>query len=142
MKSLAALALTLGTTLGLTLVSGVSHAADCPVDLLGTENYLEEVSAAINKAPNCYEAASVAESCALGASGDSVTTSTAVDKCSADVLPKLSKLETEQFNGLMGKCGDKYKDMQGTMYISAAGFCRLSVSRLYYELYMPVDSAE
>jgi hypothetical protein len=115
-----------------------AFAADCPVQF-GTDGYLEKVSAAIKATKSCEEGAQVAEACALGASGDVATVPVAERKCGLDFWTKLSPAEKQIYNGLQAKCDAKYKNMQGTMYLSFNAFCRLQVARLYSELYTKAE---
>lgn len=115
-----------------------ANAADCPVQF-GNEDYLEKVGQAIDAAPSCWEASQVAESCALGASGDAYTVPVAIMKCEADFYSKLDPAERATYSSFNDKCDAKYAGMDGTMYISFNAFCHLSVSKLYSELYTPAE---
>lgn len=125
-------------TIGLFLASFQAFAVDCPVQI-GNENYLDKVGSAIKATKSCEEGAAVAEACALGASGDSQIALVAERKCGLDFWTKLSNADKQTYNGLQSKCDNKYKNMQGTMYISFNAFCRLQVARLYSELYTPAE---
>ena len=125
-------------TIGLFLVGFQAIAADCPVQI-GGEDYLDKVGSAIKASKSCEDGAAIAEACALGASGDGAITSVAERKCGLDFWNKLTASDKKIYNGLQAKCDAKYKDMQGTMYISAAAFCRLRVARLFSDLYSPAE---
>ena len=132
-------ALVLSLALPLVLFSGsFAHAAECPVEML-TDGYLDNVEKAIASKTSCYEAVEIAESCAMGSSMDSAIAGTAEVKCTATFQKKLNRADARTYASLQKKCNDKYKDMQGTMYISAAAFCRLNVSQLYSNLYTPAE---
>ena len=45
-------------------------------------------------------------------------------------------------NALYEKCDAKYEGQSGTLYRSMNGFCRLEVSKLFSNLYTPVDGFE
>jgi hypothetical protein len=122
----------------LILMSAQTFAADCPVQF-GDDNYLDKVGAAIQATKTCEEGAAMAESCALGASGDAYIAPIAERKCGLDFWTKLSSADRQTYNGLQTKCANKYKNMQGTMYISFNAFCHLQVARLYSELYTRAD---
>ena len=122
----------------LTVLAASAMALDCPVKL-GNENYMEEVGKAIRATETCYEGAEVAKVCAMGSSGDTQIAIAAERKCGLDFWRKLAKKDRAIYNGLQEKCNKKYEKSQGTMYISAAAFCRLSVAELYSTLYTPTD---
>lgn len=119
-------------------VNASAFALECPVKS-PDDNYLGKVAAAIKAADSCDDGADLAEACALGASGDVATTAAASEKCSLDFWTKLNDADRKTFTGLQAKCDAKYKNMQGTMYLSANAFCHLSVARLYSELYTPAE---
>lgn len=109
---------------------------ECPVSS-DVDDYQDKVATAIKATENCGKAKEMAESCAFSSSVDMQIAVTAERKCGLDFWKKLSKTDIEHYNSLQGKCSEKYKDMEGTMYISAAAFCRLNVAALYSELYTP-----
>ena len=119
------------------LASNVAFAGECPVTDL--TDYQTNVITLIEASKTCYEAAEIAESCAFGSSMDVGTTGAAMGVCAKDFESKLKKSETRTYNSLINKCNSKYANMQGTMYIASAAFCRLSVFRLYSELYTPAE---
>lgn len=120
------------------LAAGSVWADDCPVQF-GPDSYLDDVTFTILAAKSCYEAATIAKDCALGASGDYQTTRAAQVKCEMDFARKLNKSEAGHYRRLNNKCTAKYKNMSGSMYTSFAAFCRLSVAELYSELYTPAE---
>lgn len=120
------------------LASSSVFAADCPVQF-GDETYIDKVGAAIKATDSCEAGAAVAEACSLGASGDTAIAVVAERKCGLDFWKKLTRADLQIYKGLQAKCDHKYKNMQGTMYISFAAFCRLNVARLYSELYTPAE---
>jgi len=118
--------------------SGSVFAVDCPAQI-GDDNYIDKVAAAIKATDSCEGGSQMAEACSLGASGDAPITQVAQVKCEGDFMKKLTKADVQTYNNLQTKCESKYKNMQGTMYISMASFCRLQVARLYSELYTPAE---
>ena len=110
-------------------------AKDCPVKF-GDEMFLDRVTSAIKATKTCVEAGALADACALGASGDAATAVTAERKCGLDFWNKLTPDEKKTYNALQAKCDAKYAGRDGTMYISFIAFCRLSVARLYSDLYV------
>ena len=122
----------------LCLVASGAAAKDCPVKF-GDEMFLDRVATAIHAAKSCVAASELAQACALGASGDSSTAVTAERKCGLDFWTKLTPEDKKVYNGLQAKCDAKYAGRDGTMYISFIAFCRLSVARLYSDLYSQPD---
>lgn len=120
------------------LLSSALAASDCPVPL-GQAQYSAEVAAAIKATPTCNAATELAESCALGATADTQIALVAERQCGLAFWTKLSGSEKKHYNQLQAKCAQKYAQHQGTMYQSAAAFCRLAVARLYAELYTPAE---
>jgi hypothetical protein len=120
------------------LSAGSAFAIDCPVKERGPD-YIDNVGRAIKAAQSCEDGAAIAEACAFGASGDSAIAPVAERKCGLDFWQKLSAADRQVYNGLQARCDAKYKDMEGTMYISANAFCRLSGARLYSSLYRPAE---
>lgn len=120
------------------VVSNLAWAIDCPVKYADPA-YLDKVSAAIRATSSCDKASEIAEACALGASGDAFTVPVAERKCGLDFWKKLSSQDKKVYNQLQAKCDEKYKGQDGTMYISFQAFCRLSVAKLYSELYTPAE---
>jgi len=112
-------------------------ALECPVQF-GT-NYIEEVGKAIRATETCEQGAELAKVCAMGSSGDTHIAVTAERKCGLDFWRKLPRNERAIYNGLQERCNKKYAKSEGTLYISAAAFCRLRVAELYSALYTPPD---
>jgi hypothetical protein len=107
---------------------------ECPV-AFPSENYVDDVEKAINATTSCENAKEMAEACGMGSSIDRDITIVAERKCNLDFYSRLSKSEVSIFEGLQNKCNDKYKNSQGTMYISFTAFCRLNVAALFSSLY-------
>jgi hypothetical protein len=122
----------------LILSSSLSFAAKCPIQF-GTNNYLDKVVVRISQTSSCEAAAKMAESCALGASGDLKIAPAAVQKCEADFVSKMDSEETKTYKNLRTRCQTKYENQQGTIYLSMMAFCQLNVSRLFSSLYTEVE---
>ena len=114
-------------TLSAVLLLVVSaKAQDCPAEGSGWEGRED----AVRKAPSCNEALKVAESCAYGATGDTGLTNIVIEKCEADFLTKLSKAQRKTYHAEVKRCDAKARGgREGTMYISAAAFCRAIVAQ-------------
>ncbi len=119
------------------IASNVALAGECPVTDL--TDYQTNVITLIEATKTCREAADLAENCAFGSSMDVGTTGAAMNVCEKDFGSKLKKSEQRTYSSLLNKCNSKYANMQGTMYMAAAAFCRLSVSQLYSNLYTPAE---
>ena len=76
---------------------------------------------------------------AMGSSGDASIAGAARVKCEADFIKKAPKADFTTYQMLLQKCTDKYKDMQGTLYISANAFCHLQVAALFSELFTAAE---
>jgi hypothetical protein len=118
------------------LAAGCAFAADCPVKD-GGDDYLDRVGVAVEATTSCETAASLAQACALGGSGDGFMVGFAEKKCGLDFRQKLSSADKRIYSRLLSRCAAKYKGMKGTAYISDAAFCRLQVARLFADLYSP-----
>ncbi|MBX3157141.1 MAG: hypothetical protein KF773_14290 [Deltaproteobacteria bacterium] len=117
--------------ISLLAMSSAAAADSCPVKNTGS-TFLTDLVKEIGKAKTCDGAASLAEKCALGASGDAVIAGAAVDVCKKDFAK--SKDDTALHDKLAKRCGAKYEKMQGTMYVSMAAFCALDVAKLLSNL--------
>lgn len=107
--------------------------ADCPVDASNAE----AIQTALDNTTSCYEAVNIAENCAWGSSMDVGFTATAQKVCDTS-RPALTPLQQSIYDGLVLECGEKYKNEQGTMYRSAAGFCALKVAETFASIFSPV----
>ncbi len=124
-----------------TLLPIFAHAAECPVSP-ETENYLDKVVAEIQNAGGCLGAVGVAESCALGASGDGKIVAAVVPVCEAGFLTKLTTNERNSYENLLSKCFKKYENLSGSMYYSAALFCAMDVTRMHFQIFTPAATGE
>ncbi len=115
------------------LVSLPAMSAECPVDMAGND-YLERVEGNIRNATNCYEAASIAEACALGSGGDVFTVSAAIDVCLSHA-GEMSAEDQASRAYLMQRCTETYQSREGSMYRSFMAFCHLSATQFFANLY-------
>jgi len=120
------------------LLAGSALATECPFQI-ASDNYVEDVLSAIDKAETCNQASELAQACALGSSIDTTIAGQAEQKCDADFQKKLSKTERTTYDRLQKKCLKKYEAMEGSMYRSFHAFCRLRVAELYSTLYTPAE---
>ena len=102
-------------------------AEDCPAKSTG----MDDIIAAVNGAPGCDRAMKVAEACAYGASADVQFGAAVEKKCEGDFLGNLKAPRKRAYAREMGVCDRKYRNQSGTMYLSAAAFCRAEVARRY-----------
>ncbi len=121
------------------LLVGSIAFADCADKYTNDRDLLIED---ITKAETCYAASDLAESCAWGSTADLATTSAAISVCARAYQDKLTTSDGLMLNALYEKCDAKYEGQSGTLYRSMNGFCRLEVSKLFSNLYTPVDGFE
>ena len=101
-------------------------AKDCPQQDF-THEAREE---AVRKAPSCWASLDVMEACAYGATGDTSLGEIVREKCEAGFLTKLSKAQRKTYDAQVKRCDAKARGgREGTMYISAAAFCRAGVAQ-------------
>jgi hypothetical protein len=130
-KLMAALFLVFGTQ--------TAFAGECPVQSFG-QDYLDEVVTLIEaKKPSCYEAAQVAEDCAMGTSVDGRIAGAASAVCHVSFTTKLLQADLAAYNSLLQKCSEKYAKMSGTIYVSFEAYCRLDVDKLFSSRYSPAE---
>jgi hypothetical protein len=102
-------------------------AEDCPAQ----STAMDEIIAAVNGASSCARAMKVAEACAYGASADVQFGAAVEKKCEGDFLAALNAPRKQAYAREMGGCDRKYRNQSGTMYLSAAAFCRAEVAQRY-----------
>ena len=100
-------------------------AEDCPAEDSGWEAR----EAAVRKAPTCEQALKIADACAYGATGDTGLTNIVIEKCEAGFSRKMSKPQRRAYDRGIKHCDEKYRHKEGTMYRSAAAFCRAIFAR-------------
>lgn len=116
----------------LLLLSGSAVSApkvqkECPggLDADGKEDLLR-------KAPSCDAAMELFEACAYGASGDTGLSTAVIENCEKGFAAKLSTAQRKSYNAEVKRCDAKARGgREGTMYISAAAFCRAMVAQKY-----------
>ena len=96
-------------------------AEDCPAKSTGMDDIIAAVNGALK----------VAEACAYGASADVQFGAAVEKKCEGDFLAGLKAPRKQAYPREMGVCDRKYRNQSGTMYLSAAAFCRAEVARRY-----------
>lgn len=100
---------------------------ECPagLDAEGTEELLR-------KAPTCDAAMELFTACAYGASGDTGLSTAVIENCEKSFAAKLSPAQRKTYNAEIKRCGAKARGgREGTMYISAAAFCRAGLAQKY-----------
>lgn len=122
----------------LLFINSSVYSLDCPVEP-DSDKYSDKVIQAIIASKSCDKGSSIAQACAFASSMDVQTTAEAKHQCELNFEKKLSSSDKEVYKALLNKCDNKYKDMDGTMYLSASAFCRLNVARLYSELYTSAE---
>jgi hypothetical protein len=116
------------------LVSTSALAQDsCPI----AGGDAEKLAAAIAGAESCSEAADLARSCASGTSRDVSMTSHVIQRCEKD-FATLTRSERAMYTHLTNRCEKKYAREQGTMYRSAASFCRMGVAETFASVFGPI----
>jgi hypothetical protein len=85
----------------------------------------------LRKAPTCDAAMALFDACAYGGSGDAGLGAAVIENCEAGFAAKLSGAQRKAYDKEMKACVAKYRGKEGTMYISAAAFCRAGVAQRY-----------
>jgi hypothetical protein len=100
---------------------------ECPGGLDG-----EEKENLLRKAPTCDGAMELFEACAYGATGDTGLSEAVIENCEKGFAAKLSTTQRKSYNAEVKRCDAKARGgREGTMYISAASFCRAGVAQKY-----------
>ena len=100
---------------------------ECPggLDADGKEEFLR-------KAPSCDAAMELFEACAYGASGDTGLSVATIENCETGFAAKLNPAQRKAYQAEVKRCDAKARGgREGTMYISAAAFCRAMVAQKY-----------
>jgi|RhiMethySRZTD1v2_1073278.scaffolds.fasta_scaffold33090_3 hypothetical protein len=100
---------------------------ECPegLDADGKEELLR-------KAPSCDAAMELFEACAYGASGDTGLSEAVIENCEKNFAGRLSAAQRKTYDAEVKRCDAKARGgREGTMYISAAAFCRAGVAQNY-----------
>lgn len=122
--------------LGLLVCAPAVAQDSCPVPEAGGDP--EKILAAINEASDCTSAADLARSCASGTSVDVGLTSAAIQRCEKD-FARITRAERAMYTQLSHRCEKKYAKERGTMYRSAASFCRLDVAATFSNVFGPIE---
>jgi hypothetical protein len=104
-----------------------AHAEDCPAK----STQMDDIIAALNKAPSCDRAMKVFEACEFGTSGDVQFGAVVEKKCEGDFLARLGSPQRRAYQREMRVCDRKYRNESGTMYLSFTAFCRAIVAQRY-----------
>ncbi len=100
---------------------------ECPDGLDG-----EGKEQLLRKAPTCNGAMELFVACAYGASGDTGLSVAVIENCETGFASKLSKAQRTAYNAALKRCDARARGgREGTMYISAAAFCRAGVAQSY-----------
>ena len=91
----------------------------------------DEIISLLQNAASCNAAMELFESCANGASGDTEFGDIVVSNCEKSFLPKLTSHEKRVYAHRQKQCSEKYKNKEGSMYVSCAAFCRAKVAKSY-----------
>src|SRR5262245_4296286 len=90
----------------------------------------------LRKAPSCDAAMELFEACAYGASGDTGLSVAVIENCESGFLSRLSRTQRRLYDAEMKRCNAKARGgREGTMYISAAAFCRAMVAQKFARRY-------
>jgi hypothetical protein len=96
----------------------------CPAKMGGAD-YITKVSKAVEAAKTCDAAVALANSCAMGSSGDSAITAPAYKKCEAAAKPALANAKVKaRLDAAFAAC-NKENNQQGSMYVGMNAFCHL-----------------
>lgn len=102
-------------------------AEECPAASTG----MDDIVAALTKAPSCDRAMKIFEACEFGASGDVAFGAVVTRKCEGDFLNRLKEPRKLTYRRELRACDHKYRNQSGTMFLSFAAFCRASIARRY-----------
>ncbi len=91
----------------------------------------EKIVEALTKAPTCTAALELFNACGVGASGDTEYGTAVTERCEKDFLAKLSKPQKSAYDAEHKRCDLKYRNRQGSMYISFTAFCHAQVAEKY-----------
>lgn len=94
----------------------------------------EQIVAAIQAKRSCYEAATLARTCAWGSAIDTQFAGAAETVCAKN-YKKISRKDKQALEYMGEKCTAKYEKREGTMYISMNAFCHLTASEFWSEIY-------
>lgn len=110
----------------LAVLAGRPSAAECPV------SGAEATSDAIEQAPSCAKAAEIYGLCTWGSSMDIQFADSAIQKCEADFLDKLTAAQRRAYDRARLQCGRKYAHQSGTLYRSFEASCSVALAKDYW----------
>jgi hypothetical protein len=109
-------------------LGGAAYAAEeCPAK----STSMDDIIAVLKAAPGCDRAMTLFEACAFGASGDVQLGEVAAKTCEADFIGQASPPQKLGYQRELEACDRKYRNKSGTMYLSAAAFCRAEAAQRY-----------
>jgi hypothetical protein len=120
--------------MGLAILAIVVAAAGAPahaVVCMNTSMTVDEVVDAIGATPGCERAMAIFKDCQLVASGDVAMGAAVEKKCEADFMPRLTGATKKAYRRRLSVCDGKYRNEQGTMYLSFTAFCRAEIAQRY-----------
>jgi len=85
----------------------------------------------LRQAPTCDKAKVRVGDCAYGATGDISLGQIVTEKCERTFLQQLSAGQRRTYDREMKRCGDTYRNMDGTMYRAMAAGCRADLAQTY-----------
>ena len=86
----------------------------------------------LRKSQNCDAAMELFEACAYGASGDTGLSEAVIENCEKGFAARLSAAQRKTYDAEVKRCDAKARGGRaGSMYISAAAFCRAGVAQNY-----------
>ena len=116
-----------GLAILLALSAAPAEASICQ----GKSMSLDETVDAIKATRGCERAMKLFVDCAYTASGDIDLGAAVEKKCERDFLGHLGRPRKRAYQREMGVCDRKYRNEDGTMYLSFTAFCRAEVAQRY-----------
>jgi hypothetical protein len=100
---------------------------ECPHAMSDGEAIVKDMAAA----PTCSAALELFQACARGSSGDAEYGDAVTARCEKDFDRKLSRAQRATYAAEHRACDRKYRNQQGTMYISFTAFCHAELAAKY-----------
>lgn len=133
-----ALFLIFTTMIGFSVLASAQTSQECPYEF-GTDDYVLNVIQGIEAKATCDEASDLAVACGMGSGIDVEIADTARGVCEHNFIPKMTHQNTETYLQTLQLCEQKYKDQQGSIYVSAWSYCNLKVAQLFDRLFTSAD---
>lgn len=133
-----ALVLIFSTLIGFSVLASAQTSQECPYEF-GTDRYLLEVIQGIEAKATCDEASDLAVACGMGSGIDVEIAGTARALCEHNFVPKMTQQNRDTYEQTLILCEQKYRDQQGSIYVSAWAFCNLKVAQLFDRLFTSAD---